>query len=152
MKTIAPVAACLAVIAGAGIVLANNIKLPTAVNNDPASPASTTQSSATESAANSAAESNEPGYIFSDYNPFPSQNKEFVDKCKNVVTSKFEQALPGGVTWQENDMDINYGGRNELLLCPRVNGKSIKGVGVCVFERGINDEAISVHLAANSAQ
>ncbi len=142
MKIIAPVAACLAVMAGAGVVLANNIKLPVSGDNGPGAPASTTQSSTTESTTSSTVESSEPGYTFIDNSTLPSQSKEFVDKCKNVVTSKFEQALPDGVTWQEKDMDVDYDGRNELLLCPWVNGKSIKGVGVCVFRRGINDQAI----------
>lgn len=75
MRIIAPVAACLAVIAGAGIVLANNIKLPVTVDNNPASPASTTQSSTTESTYDSDTDSNEPGYTFIDYSTFPSQNK-----------------------------------------------------------------------------
>lgn len=142
MKIIAPVAACLAVMAGAGIVLANNIKLPVSGDNGPGASASTTQTSTTESTTSSTAENSEPGYTFIDYSPFPSQNKEFVDMCKNVVTSKFAQTLPDNVTWQEENMDVDFDGRNELLLCPWANNKSIKGVGVCVFERGVNDKAI----------
>ncbi|MDE6728584.1 MAG: hypothetical protein K2J80_11705 [Oscillospiraceae bacterium] len=150
MRIIAPIAACLAVIAAAGLVLTNKDKLT--INPDKgegttsiaSSDVESAENSDVESTDNSATESTDPGYSFIDLTPFPSQNKKFVDKCKNEVTSKFAQVLPNGTdwSWQIEDMDMDYDGYNELLLCPQINGRSIKGVGVCVFKRARNDDAI----------
>lgn len=146
MRIIAPIAACLAVIVGAGFVL-KNMGSP---NIEPITPASewdglaSAETSNTESEENSAAESSYVGYSFLDLTTFPSQNNEFVDKCKNIVLSQFGELFPDGATWtwQVEDEDFDLDGYNELVLCPWVNHRSVKGVGVCVFKRGRNDAAI----------
>lgn len=136
MRIIAPIAACLAVAVGAGVVLSNQSKLPVENNNGSEYSASTSQHSGTESINNSGTESadNNSAAYNSNYTwTFPSNNKDFVDKCKNIITSKFAQILPSDTTWQVENMDIDFDDLNELVLCPQVNGGSVKGVGVCVF-------------------
>ena len=122
-RIIAPVAACLAVFAAAGILFANRDKLP--IRNNGGAAEST--------------ESDDTGYHALWY--FPSQKTELVEKCQNVVMNTYAQALQGDVTWQIYDMNIDYDDTNELLLCPRINGKSVKGVGVCVFKRYTEEDA-----------
>ena len=125
MKIIAPIAACLAVFAAAGIAFANRDRLP--INNSVLSPAS-----ASEDSENSNWESDpntEPWKW-----RFPSQT-EYADMCKEIVTNTYADKLQGDITWQENDMDIDIDGIYELLLCPQINGRSVNGVGVCVFKK-----------------
>ena len=135
MKIVAPVAACLAVFAAAGLVFANRDKLPSRPDNSAISPASSGESN--ESAENSTVDGteNEHSEYIDPYYIHPSLYPELVDKCKNVVMSTFAQTLQGDVTWQIASINIDYDNSNELLLCPRINGKSVKGVGVCVFKR-----------------
>lgn len=145
MRMIVPIAACLAVAAGVWIVAANQSKPPIKINNGLGSSTSTAQSSTAESTDNSGVESTDNSSAV--YTPptdiwtFPSDKKDFVEKCKNIITSTFSQVLPSDVTWQVENMDIDYDNSNELLLCPQINGRSVKGVGVCVFRRSPEDDA-----------
>ena len=142
MKIIAPIAAALAVFAAAGIVFANRDKLP--INNGALSPASSSEESEnnnTESTENSNTESTWQGQTYTDHTlelwgwSVPSQT-EYVDKCVDIVMGMYSDKLQGDVTWQAGEMDIEFDGWGyELVVCPQINGKSVKGVGACIFKK-----------------
>lgn len=146
MKIIASVAACLAVIAGAGFVI-KNMSSPNVAPITPASEGDVSESEApleTSEPETNDTESSDVGYNYMDYATFPSQKEKFVEKCKEDVVKQFGALFPTGVyiTWQVDDYDIDCDNHNELVLCPRVNGRSIRGVGVCMFKIGRNDSSI----------
>ena len=139
MKIVAPIAACLAVFAAAGILFANRDKLPM-ING--AMSASSGESSLTdEEKLDQVLEDfkNRPRFAY--YGIYPSHPtlvEEMVDSCKSFIVDGHAEALTGDVTWQIKEMDfdlkkniIDY----EFLLCPQINGKSVKGVGAYVFRR-----------------
>lgn len=137
IKMIAPIAACLAVFAATGLILVNKSRLPVESDN-----ASGSAASIAEITENNDPESTEPyffEYILANQKPFPANDPVLVEECKDVIKDKYAQVLQEDTTWQTNNLDIDFDDLNELLLCPRINGRSIKGVGVCVFKRTPDD-------------
>lgn len=150
IKIIAPIAACLAVFSATGLVISNRNRLPVRSDNASGLAASITESSTSESTENSteeitessAPESTKPynyEYILANKKPFPANDPVLVKECKDFIKDKFAEVLQEDTTWQTNNLDIDFDDLNELLLCPRINGRSIKGVGVCVFKRTPDD-------------
>lgn len=135
MRIVAPVAACLAIAAAAGIVFANVNRGKPAVG--PASEGSALESGETSEAESTPPDNNE--IMPTGEWVFPSHHADLVEECKDSIKSKFAQVSQSDAIWQADNMDIDYDGYNELLLCPRVNGSSVKGVGVCVFKVNPDD-------------
>lgn len=160
MKIIAPIAACLAVFTAAGILFANRDKLPIRGENGGGAPASTGESLSDEEKLNSVIEdfNSRPGYIEFVTKPttdawgwaIPSKT-EYVEVCKALVMSMYAEELQGDVTWQTGDIDIDYDQLCELVLCPRINGKSVKEVGVCVFKK-YDSETDPVYVGSLGAE
>lgn len=169
VKIIAPIAACLAVFTAAGVLFANRDKLP--IINGALSPASSGESSLTDDEILDQIREdfkNRPSYIDIENSnaekyeltdkpttdvwgwAIPSQTK-YVDVCKNLVTNMYANDLQGDVTWQVGDIDIDYDQTCDLVLCPQINGKSVKGVGVCVFKK-LNAETDPVYVGSFGAE
>lgn len=155
MRIAAPVAACLAVAAAAGIVLTNiNRSGRSAVG-------STNEESISESDETSGSESGETseensetgdtqiiGTGIDDTNLYDTVifDKAFIEKCKDLVRSENELVAQSDaifeVEWQikmgDVDLeDLNHDGVDEeILICPRINGESV--MGVRVFKRDAN--------------
>ena len=154
MKIIAPVAACLAVFAAAGLIFVNRDKLPINNGNSALSPASSGELTDEEKLdqifedfknRHEDFDVERPGAYLQNSNNLalwgydsPSHT-EFVDMCANIVMSMYPKELQGVVKWQAGDMDIDHDDAHELLLCPQINGKSVKGVGVSVFKKYDHD-------------
>ena len=165
MKIIAPIAACLAVVAAAGVLFVNRDKLPISDGNGAGAPASTDESSLTDEEKldqimedfkdrpsfidieNSIAAENSNTEDTSSSNQInnrdnelwgwdvPSQT-EYAEMCKGMVMDMYGELLQGDITWQKGDLNVDYDDHaNEIVLCPQINGKSVKGVGVCVFKK-----------------
>lgn len=148
MKIVAPIAACLAVFTAAGILLANSDKLPIRNGNDILSTPDSTSSA--DSTANSPDENTESNKTESTDNSEPNilidktaelwgwgvpSQTDYADTCKGIVMSLFTDNLQGDITWQAGDIDIDYDLSYEIVLCPQMNGKSVKGVGACIFKK-----------------
>lgn len=119
MRIIAPIAACLAVFVGAGVVIAN-VK---GANRPPITPAAA--SSSEESTAESSQKSSTT----------VSSEDEFIEKCKGIVKEESELVAHSDVDWNVENRDIDFDGNDELLLYPKMNGMTIEGVGVRVFKQ-----------------
>lgn len=114
MRIVAPVAACLAVAAAAGIMFANVSRNKPAVEPVAASKG----------------------------NEAVSPDEEFIEQCKALVADESELLSQGEVDWQTHYLDIDFDGNDELLLYPRIDGETVSDVGVRVFamvEDGIKD-------------
>lgn len=138
MRIAAPIAACLAVVAAAGFVFVNisRGKLATGPAASIEESSEVGETSEDESTPPDNTEIIPTGDIL-----FPSRFPDIVEECKDIIKSKFAQVPQGDTIWQMDDMDIDGDGSVELLLCPRVNGRSVKGVGVCVFKINSGDAA-----------
>lgn len=112
MRIIAPVAACLAVIAGAGIVIAN-------MNGAKKASVTPADTSVSVSGGVSPAVSDE----------------EFIKQCKNIVSDESQLPTQGETTWQTSRLDVDFDGEDEYLVCPQTDGKTVKDVGVRVFKK-----------------
>ena len=135
MKIIASVAACLAVFAAAGLVVANVGRMSAKPDNSLSAPASTdedTESIDTESM-NGLYGKKDPDKAVWGWGV--ASLTEYVEMGKSLISSVYARELQGDVTWQKGDLDIDHDNVHELLLCPQINGKSVKGVGVCVFKK-----------------
>lgn len=110
MRIVAPVAACLAVAAAAGILVVNVSRGKLAFG-----PAASIEES----------EANDP--VLSE--------DEFVENCKGIVTAELTDGLPEDAEWVEMYFDIDFDGEDELMLCPHVRNEKLDGVpGVRVFK------------------
>ena len=143
MKIIASVAACLAVFAAAGLVVANVGRLSAKPDNSASASTSTDEDKIDyitdefdSRHENSNTESTATGYLDTAVWSWgvPSQT-EYVEMGKSLISAVYARELQGDVTWQKGDLDIDHDNVHELLLCPQINGKSVKGVGVCVFKK-----------------
>ena len=151
VKIIAPIAACLAVFAAAGIVFANRDKLPINPNSS-LSPASESTDSDEEkldyimNEFNSRNEDSDIGTIISnDSEPkikvYPQVVPPYLDtifhrNCWDFITDKYADLLQGEITWwKDGDIDIDFDGEFESLVCPQIDYETVEGVNVCVFRR-----------------
>lgn len=116
MRIVAPIAACLAVAAAAGVLVVNVNRGKIAFG-----PAASIE------------ESSEPEVI--DETSEPEETKAFVENCKDIVTAELTDGLPEDAEWVEMYFDIDFDGEDELMLCPHVNREKLGGVpGVRVFK------------------
>lgn len=112
MRIIALAAACLAVIAGAGIVFAN-------VNGAKKAPVTPADTSASASGGVSPAVSGE----------------DFIEQCKNIVAGENPLLAQSEMTWQTSRLDVDFDGEDEYLVYPQTDGKTVKDIGVRVFKK-----------------
>lgn len=125
LKIIAPIAACLAVVAAAGFVVSNKDKFAVFANNN----SSETSVSASGVSATSAAVK-----LPADY--------EFVDECKQIILDKlkedglYRQWNIDMFRWQVGMLDVDFDGEGEFLLYPK-NGIDYP-LGVRVFKKTEN--------------
>lgn len=138
MRIAAPIAACLAVVAAAGLLVVNvsRGKLATGPAASIEESSEVGETSEEESTPPDNTEIIPTGDIL-----FPSRYPNIIEECKDIIKSKFAQVSQDDTIWQASDMDIDQNGSGELLLCPLVNGRSVKGVGVCVFQINSGDAA-----------
>ncbi|MDE6726948.1 MAG: hypothetical protein K2J80_03285 [Oscillospiraceae bacterium] len=121
MKIIAPIAACLAVVIGAGIVISNKDKLAT-------TPASSGSVPASNSAQNG--------------KPLLETEEDFIEHGKRIVSRESELIQQSETTWLTGKLDVDFDGEDELLIYPQIDGKTVPEVGVRVFRKtasGIED-------------
>lgn len=108
MRIIAPIAACLAVAIGAGIVISNTEK-----------PKTTPADSIT--ASNSAQTGK------------PMTESDIIEQCKRIVSSESELIQQSETIWQTGKLDVDFDGEDELLIYPQIDEKTVPEVGVRVF-------------------
>lgn len=111
MKIVAPIAACLAVAAAAGILVVNVNRGKLGMG-----PAASIE------------ESSEPGEV--DETSEPEETKTFLEKCKEIVSEEYELASQDNEISSTNYFDIDFDGEDELLIFPKL----INGFGVRVFK------------------
>lgn len=118
MRIVAPIAACLAVAAAAGVLVVN-------VNRGKLGfgPAVSIEESSEVD------ETSEP--VIDE----PEETKTFTENCKDIVTAELTDGLPEDAEWVEMYFDIDFDGEDELMLCPHVHRDKLSGVpGVRVFK------------------
>lgn len=137
MRIIALAAACLAVIAGAGLLFANRDKPPIRTGS-PTSYRESKDNSAYENTSNDAESSG-----ISIENTVSLFDEAFIENCKSTVKEKFHISEQSNVTWHMNIIDIDFEShiQYELLLYPQINGETVKDAGVCIFKRNPNGGA-----------
>lgn len=112
LKIFAPIAACLALAIGAGIVVSNLTDLTTipgesvTINN-----------------------SLQPVISF-------ETEEDFIEQGKYLISRGNALILQSEVTWQTRRLDLDFDGEEELLIYPQIDGKTVSGVGVRVFRTG----------------
>lgn len=107
LKIMAPIAACLAIVAAAGLVFTNKDKITRILRSN------SSGTSATTSAAAPAASAAEPAEIKQPDDP------EFVDKCKKIISTRYSFDENGtDVLWKSGMLDMDFDGEDELLICP----------------------------------
>lgn len=111
MRIIAPVAACLAVIVGAGFVLAN----VNGAKKAPIAPADVSASASSESVS--------------------AETVDFTEQCKAYLIEQNASIASAPVDWETGAFDVDFDGEDELLLYPTRDGMTIDDVGVCVFKK-----------------
>lgn len=111
MRIIAPVAACLAVVAAAGFVLSNM----NSINKLPIGPANAGSEVTSEADTGTSVAA--------------LTEEELIEKCKSIVEAENE-AVANNAVWETFKLDIDFDGEEELMLNPNV-----KGVGVRVFKK-----------------
>ena len=119
MRIIAPIAACLAVAIGAGVVISNR-------NKPAVTPADSITTSGSEQ---------NSGIAF-------ATEEEFIEYCKKIVLSESELIQQSETMWQTKRLDVDFDGEDELLIYPQIDGKTVPEVGVRVFHKtanGVND-------------
>lgn len=116
LKIIAPIAACLAIAIGAGVVISNRDKL------------TVTSPNSSVAASNSA-----------NYNSGLTPTEEdFFEKCKNIVMGESKLISQNGTVWQTRMLDVDFDGEDEFLICPQIDGIAIPEIGVRVFRKTEN--------------
>ena len=135
MRIVAPIAACLAVFAAAGIIFANK-----STNRPNVCPAAQGSGEIVDEASvpdtdTDTDNNSEDSSFEDDINVAALTDFEFVEKCKELVARENGFVSPGDVEWQESRNDIDFDGEDELLLLPTIDQFVIDGVGVRVFKR-----------------
>lgn len=120
MKIIAPIAACLAVAAAAGLVFSNRDKITRILRSNGSA------TSVTTSAAAPAASAAEPAEIKQPDDP------EFVDKCKKIITDRFSS--DENVSLRCAMLDMDFDGEDELLISVNPS-RGTHTYGVYVFKK-----------------
>lgn len=116
LKIIAPIAACLAVAVGVGIVISNQDKLTTNTSNG---------SVAASGSAN--------------YDPaLAPADEDFFEYCKSIVIGESDLASQNKTMWQTRWLDVDFNGEDEFLICPQIDGIAIPEIGVRVFRKTQN--------------
>lgn len=116
LKIIAPIAACLVIAIGAGVVISNRDKL------------TVTSPNSSVAASNSA-----------NYNSGLTPTEEdFFEKCKNIVMGESKLISQNGTVWQTRKLDVDFDGEDEFLICPQIDGIAIPEIGVRVFRKTEN--------------
>lgn len=118
MRIIAPVAACLAVIVGAGFVLAN----VNGAKKAPIAPADVSASASDESSP-------------------AGTDEDFIERCKDIISGENQLLAQSAATWQTSRLDVDLDGEDEYLVYPQTDGKTVKDIGVRVFKK-VNDNDI----------
>lgn len=120
LKIIAPIAACLAVAIGVGVVISNRDKLTTNTSNG---------SVAASGSAN--------------YDPaLAPADEDFFEYCKSIVMGESDLASQNKTVWQTRWLDVDFNGEDEFLICPQIDGIAIPEIGVRVFRKiqnGVED-------------
>lgn len=116
LKIIAPIAACLAVAVGVGVVIANRDRLTTNTSND--------------SAAVSGSANYDPAQTLAD--------EEFFEYCKSIVMGESDLASQSRTVWQTRRLDIDFDGEDEFLILPQLDEIAIPEIGVRVFRKTEN--------------
>lgn len=130
MRIVAPIAACLAVTAAAGILVVNVNRGKIAAG--PA--ASIEESSEVNEASGGESKSVELTGL---------TETEFRDKCISLAAEKTGDVLLVNTFWQTKNLDLDFDGEEELLVYPLCDGRIPLGTGIRVFKRtdvgGIQD-------------
>lgn len=136
LKTALPIAACLAVVIGTGAVVSHVNKLEQSKKSEQSQeelidPKAFIQVDFTDKDYEAIYDSNT---IYLDFETDEIE-RNFIAECISIVTDESGLIAQNETTWTVRKLFLGYDIRDDYLIYPQIDGKTVPGVGVRVFQK-----------------